>query len=165
MSRRVVLAVALAVVLVAAIAAGVYFFFQTQAPETPDMGNLRIAISTPDYEFVDNENAGELLVVTGNVTNRYDGARKHIRVQGNLFDASGNVLKKSTAFAGNTLTTEELQTLPLAEIGNELTNRKGDNNLNSGVSPDEKLPFTVVFSNLPDAMDELSVEVLESAAQ
>ena len=82
-----------------------------------------------------------------------------------LFDPSGKILKKSSAFAGNVFKPEELETFSLAKIGKELTNRKGDNNMNQGVDPDEKIPFTVVFSNLPDNMDELSVEVLASTTQ
>jgi|GEM_PF-668947 len=161
LGRRIMWAV-LAVAMLAMLAAGVYFFFMSgdTTPVVQDAGNLRIAISTPDYRFVTNEKAGELLVVTGMVTNRYDHSRKSIQVQGNLYDTSGTLIRKSTAYAGNTFAPDALKTYDLVQIETELTNRKGD-----GVTPEGKIPFTVVFSNLPENMDELSVEVIASVKE
>jgi len=61
------------------------------------------------------------------------------------------------------LTDAELTTLDLERINERLNNRMGDGNLNADIAPGEEIPFTVVFSNLPENMYEFTVEVVQSA--
>jgi predicted Zn finger-like uncharacterized protein len=133
-------------------------------PAATDQGNLQMEmIATPSYQFVENEAAGELLVITGTVTNRYDHPRSNILVKGTLYDAAGKVIVTSTAYTGNMLTDAELATLELDLINERLNNRTGDDNLNVDIAPGKEIPFTVVFANLPENMHEFTVEVVQSA--
>ncbi len=142
-------------------------FFRAPPKEVPvevdPMGNLQIEmIRNPEYAFVVNNSAGELLVVTGHVTNRYDQPRSHIQVKATIYDAAGAVVVTSEAYCGNKLLDSDLSVLDLETINRRLTNRGGDASANVGVKPGARVPFTVVFSNLPENIDEMTVEVVAS---
>jgi pilus assembly protein FimV len=146
--------------------AGITFF--GAPPEVPEMvdptGRLRIEmVQNPEYAFVANESAGELLVVTGHVTNRYDQPRSHIQVQATIYDATGEIVATSVAYCGNMLSDSDLSGLDMETINRRLSNREGDANANVNVQPGGRVPFTVVFNNLPDNIDEMTVEVVASA--
>lgn len=133
-------------------------------PAVTDLGNLQIEMSAnPAYKFVENETAGEILVITGNVVNRYDHPRGNIVVKGTLYDNAGTVIATSSAYGGNMFTDSELSTLDMESINERLNNRTGDDNLNADIAPGQKIPFTVVFSSLPEDMYEFTTEVVQSA--
>ncbi len=165
--------IVLILLLVLAIAAAGYFYLQgTRAPEPPETpapvgvadpdGKLQIAISTPEYMFINNETVGELMVVTGNVTNRYGQARAQIRVKGNIYDGDGALIQSSeTVFAGVVLEQDALATLSLSEIMSGLSRPDTEGTV---VNPDASMPFMVAFASLPDAAQELNVEVVASSS-
>jgi len=97
------------------------------------------------------------------VTNRYDHPRSNILVKGTLYNSAGKVIATSSAYSGNMFTDTELSTLELKTIKERLNNRMGDNSLNTNVAPGKKIPFTVVFSDLPEDINELTVEVVQSS--
>jgi len=145
--------------------AGIKFFRAPKdVPVVVDpMGKLQIEmIRNPEYAFVVNDSAGELLVVTGHVTNRYDQPRSHMQVKATIYDAAGAVVVTSGAYCGNMLSDSDLSALDLETINRRLANRGGDANANVGVKPGARVPFTVVFSNLPENIDEMTVEVIAS---
>lgn len=145
--------------------AGIKFFgAPKEVPEMVDpSGKLQIEmIRNPEYAFVVNDSAGELLVVTGHVTNRYDQPRSHIQVKATIYNAAGKVVVTSGAYCGNMLSDSDLSVLDLETINRRLTNRGGDANANVGVKPGARVPFTVIFSNLPENIDEMTVEVVAS---
>ena len=141
------------------------------APPTPpvvkeqvkDLGNLQMEIvATPAYKFVENKTSGELLIINGNVTNRYDHPRSNVQVKGTLYNNAGKVIISSAVYCGNMFTDAELTDLDMKTIEGRLNNRMGDNQMNSGVKPGQSVPFTVIFKNLPQDMDEFAVEVTAS---
>jgi len=162
-----VLITAIILIVLGAIAVGGYmFFFGEKEPAVIDQGNLQIEmIPNPDYRFVNNEAAGELLVVTGDVTNRYDQPRSFIQVKANLFNPAGQVIRSETAFAGNMIADPDLSSQTLENLNTQLANRRGDNDANVAVAPGQSVPFMVVFGNLPENMSEFNVEVTTSAAE
>ncbi|MFO8111148.1 MAG: DUF3426 domain-containing protein [Desulfosalsimonadaceae bacterium] len=157
-----------------AIAVGGYFYMQgSQAPAPPETsapvgavdpdGKLQIAISTPDYQFVNNENVGELMVVTGSITNRYGHSRDRIQVRGNLYDSDGEQIQSSApVYAGVVYETDALATMTLTEIENGLSRPAEDTA--AQVAPEASMPFMVAFADLPEAAEELNVEVVASSA-
>ena len=60
------------------------------------------------------------------------------------------------------LSNQELSSLDLIAINARLKNSTGASNMNVGVKPGRSVPFMAVFSNLPDGVDEYSVEVAGS---
>ncbi|MDA8404162.1 MAG: zinc-ribbon domain-containing protein [Desulfobacteraceae bacterium] len=132
--------------------------------QVKDMGNLQMEmIATPAYKFVENKTSGELLIITGNVTNRYDHPRSNVQVKGTLYNNAGKVIISSAVYCGNMFTDEELTDLDMKTIEGRLNNRMGDNQSNSGVKPGQSVPFTVIFKNLPADMGEFTIEVTASA--
>ena len=163
-----VLVTLIALIILGALAYGgyMYFFGPEKGPAVMDQGNLQIEmILNPDYRFVNNETAGELLVVTGDVTNRYDQPRSFIQVKSNLFNPAGQVIRSESVFAGNMISDSDLSSLNLETLKTKLANRRGDDNANVGLSPDQSVPFMVVFGNLPENMEEFNVEVVSSAQE
>ncbi|MFO7839815.1 MAG: DUF3426 domain-containing protein, partial [Desulfosalsimonadaceae bacterium] len=157
-----------ALVVLLMIGGGAYLYFTGQ--EIPgfgqhsaeESGKMRIAVSSPDYRIVENEQEGRLLVVSGTVTNRYDHSRRHILVRANLIDGNGNRIGRAAAYSGNTFEDSQLKTLDMESINERLARMKGEGGANAGVRPGQSLPYMVVFSNLPPNMESLTVEVLSS---
>jgi len=166
--KKILIPLILLIAVGAIIYAGIQIFGgKEDAPVPPaviDQGKLQIEmIANPDYKFVENKVFGEILVITGDVTNRYDHPRSNIQVKGILYDSAGKDIVASSAYCGNMLADSDLTSLELKTINERLGNRKGDRNLNVGIEPGKKIPFTIVFSNLPEAINELTVEVVQSA--
>jgi predicted Zn finger-like uncharacterized protein len=131
--------------------------------EVKDLGNLQMEmISTPEYQFITNKTSGEILVINGTVTNRYDHPRSNVQVKGTLYNNAGKVIISSVVYCGNMFTAAELTDLDIAAIEGRLGNRMGDNQINSSIMPGMSVPFTVVFKNLPQDMDEFTAEVAAS---
>lgn len=137
--------------------------FQSEPEDTA--GNLKIA-PVPESviaEFLDTPGAGRLCVIRGQVRNAYDHPRSFIRVAAKLYDRNKTVAKTETVFAGNVLSRAELTSQEFAAISARLKNKAGANNQNTGVKPGAAIPFMVVFENLPNNLDEYSVEVVGSS--
>jgi hypothetical protein len=136
--------------------------FQSQPEDTA--GNLKMAPLAENLsaEFIDNPGAGRLCVVKGQVRNNYDHPRSAIRVTAKLYTKDKALAKTTTVFAGNVLSNQELTTQDLAAIAARLKNKDGANNTNVGVKPGRAIPFMAVFDNLPNNLDEYSVEVAGS---
>jgi hypothetical protein len=109
--------------------------------------------------FVENKASGTLFVVTGKVRNDFPSPRSYIEVVGRPFSSGRKPAGVESVFCGNSLTDEELTSLPSDRIKNILHARAGRNNSNIDVRPGKVLPYMIVFDNLPDQLDELSVEV------
>ena len=127
-------------------------------------GGLKLALVPEGIaaEFVANSSAGMLCVVKGQVRNSYNHPRSGMRVTVKLYAAGNTVVKTATVFAGNLLSNQELSSLDLIAINARLKNSTGASNMNVGVKPGRSVPFMAVFSNLPDGVDEYSVEVAGS---
>ena len=133
------------------------------SPADPE-GNLEIAISSPDYRFVSNVDAGEILVASGSVTNRYDHPRREILVQGNLYGPEGERIDSSSpVFAGILFETEELEVLSLSEMESTLA-APGAMVRQSPVAAGQEMPFMVIFPQVPPDAVEMDVEVVSSTA-
>jgi len=120
--------------------------------EAPEEG--RIVIKNPLAAFYQNKEAGELFVVTGEAVNSYRKARASIHVKVSVFGKNGVVLTQKTAYCGNRLSKEQLETLPMAKIDAIMNNGFGDSLSNLGVKPGQAISFVVAIPNVPkDAVD------------
>ena len=111
--------------------------------EFPDHGQVRSFLRK-------NKNAGEILIFTGLVTNKYDKRVSFIRIKGRLEDAEGNISAEREAYAGNILSDDELVTLPINEIQTRLAIKGGQNGSNMNVDAGREVPFMLVFDKLPE---------------
>ena len=110
--------------------------------------------------FVTNSSAGALFVITGRVENPSKIAYSHIEVRGALITKGKEEAKTKTAFCGNIITEEMLKTGNISDINKLLAVKAGAHNTNVNIKPGASVPFMVVFSDLPDKLQNFTVKVL-----
>ena len=118
-----------------------------------------ITLRSIKAEYVVNKEAGELFVVRGEAVNNYKKPRASIQIKVALLGAGGASLKTKTAFCGNSLSNEQLVSIPLAKIEEVMNNQFGDSLANLGVKPGNAIPFVVVVSGVPKESTDFSVQV------
>jgi pilus assembly protein FimV len=132
-------------------------------PKVPDpKGNLKIETLDVNSRFILNIKAGKLFIITGKVKNGYSDNRRFISVIGKLFTKGKKIVKTETVFCGNVLSDIELSNMEFEAIKKRLSNRYGDNRSNFQVEPGKQLPFMIVFSDLPDNLEEFAIEAAGS---
>ncbi len=108
--------------------------------------------------FIENREAGELLVISGAARNEYQKPRAALQVKVTVFDASGQSVAVKTAYCGNMLTDEQLKSLPLDKIEATMANQFGDSLVNMEVAPGKTIPFVVVLAAIPKGAKDFGVE-------
>lgn len=124
------------------------------------VGQIRLA--DLQGSFVQNEEAGQLFVISGQATNEFSEARSAIALKGVLYDGTGNPLLQQTVFAGNYLKEEGLRRMSFSDIQESMNNQFGDSLSNLNVAPGKSIPFTIVFRDLPPNLSEFTVEIADS---
>jgi len=109
--------------------------------------------------FVSNTAAGTLFVITGRVDNPTPFSFKHIEVQGTLSTKEISAAQTKTAFCGNIITEDMLKSGSLAEMAKLLEIKEGDHNSNAEIKPGTGIPFMIVFSDLPEKLQNFNVKV------
>ena len=112
-------------------------------------------------EWVQNQQVGRLYIIQGRVKNDYKSSRSYIRVTGRVYANGRKFQRAAKAYCGNIVPTDELASLPLADIQQKLNNRMGLDNTNVNVAPGQEVPFMVVFGDLPPDIElqEFAVEI------
>ncbi|MBW1746391.1 MAG: zinc-ribbon domain-containing protein [Deltaproteobacteria bacterium] len=131
-------------------------------PEVQDAGNLKIHTFDINNKFVENSKIGKLFVITGKAKNGYSDARSYISITGILYTKGKILSKTKTVYCGTILSELELQNMDLDAINNRLSNRFGDNKSNIKVKAEAIISFMVVFADLPENLDEFTIEVAGS---
>ncbi|GAM11848.1 hypothetical protein OR1_04166 [Geobacter sp. OR-1] len=121
-----------------------------------------ISIRNTRSEFIRNRDSGELLVIKGEVVNVFKKPRASIQLKATVYDAKGGALTSKSVYCGNSLTQEQLSTLPMTKIDGVMANQFGDSLSNLGVQPGKAIPFVVVFSNIPKESGEFGLEIVGS---
>ena len=140
------------------------FFSKPVPSKVQDPGNFKIKPFDISSRFVDNTKIGKIFIITGKVKNEYPTARGSIQVIGKLHTKDKAMSKAETVFCGNILSDIDLANADLSTIQGRLQNRSGDNGTNLKVAPGDAISFMVVFSNLPDNLEEFTLEVKASVA-
>ncbi len=128
-------------------------------------GNLAITPleKTVTAKFVENDGAGKLFVVRGQVLNEYDHPRSFIKITAKLYQKGNKLIKTAEVYCGNVIAEQDLAGMEFSAISRRLQNRFGDRRTNLKVRSGKALPFMIVFNQLPENLDEYTVEVAESA--
>jgi len=161
-----------AIVLVVALAGfGVYFFSGPKAFSSVGLGFLvdwygdrggeegNISLRNVSAGYTTNKNAGELFVVRGEAVNNYKKPRASIQVKVSVTGPGGAVLVSKSAYSGNSLSAEQLNTLPMEKIEEVMNNQFGDSLANLGLKPGSAIPFVVVVSSVPKDASDYTVQV------
>ena len=157
--------------------AGLGFYFFKEGPEALDrlgIGFLAewlgmegreeamISLEKVNGAYLVNAESGEVFVVRGEAVNNYRKPRAAIQVRGALLGAGGQVLVQKVAYCGNSLTDEQIASLPFARIEAAMANQFGDSLANLGVQPGKRIPFVIVIAGVPKEAVDYSVEVVGS---
>ncbi len=141
------------------------FLSKESSSKIQDPGNFKIKPFDISSRFIDNTKIGKLFVITGKAKNEYPTARGAIQVIGKLYTKDKAMAKAETVFCGNIISDMDLANAEQPTIQKRLQNPSGDNDTNLKVAPNDAVPFMLVFSNLPDNLDEFTLEVTASVAK
>lgn len=110
--------------------------------------------------FVSNDTAGELFIITGRIENPSAIPYRYIQVKGILITKGKVETSVQTVFCGNIIADDVLKIGNISDINKQLTVREGAHDSNLTVKPGGSVPFMLVFSNLPDNLENFTVEVI-----
>ena len=130
---------------------------QVMKTEVKEVGE--ISVDNISSMFIDNTRHGKLFIITGTVKNEFSESRKYIKIQGSLFSSGKTLAKEVTVYGGNVISDQDLSEMSLTDINQRLSNRFGDNKSNFDVKPGTSIPFMVVFADLPESLEEFTIEV------
>jgi hypothetical protein len=131
-------------------------------PKEKDVaGNLKIIPlgGTIAARFVNDSQGNPRFVIHGKIKNDYDHPRSFIKITGKIYQKGGKLAKTETVFCGNVLSDSELTGMKIAAINKRLHNRFGDKKSNLKVKTGKAIPFMIVFDELPQNLDEYTIEV------
>ncbi len=114
--------------------------------------------------FLENDHIGQIFVVEGEVRNDSPSPVSFVLVEGKLYSVDAKIYQNQKAYCANIMTRDELGKQSVAEIQNRMMNREGKDLANVHIPPKAKVPFQVVFHNLPglNQLSDYSVEVVGS---
>jgi len=133
-------------------------------PKVQDPGNLKLTTYDINSKFVDNATVGKLFVVSGKVKNGYAENRGMITLEGKIFSTGKVPVNSEKVYCGNVMSDLELANLEWDKIKERLVNRLGDNRSNVKIEPGQSIPFMVVFSGLPEDLEEFTIEMTGSTS-
>jgi predicted Zn finger-like uncharacterized protein len=150
----------IAVIAVLVISVLGYLGYSTYSPTkeaaAPETG--KISVLAVKAAFIENDKAGELLVISGEALNEYPKPRAAIQVKVTVYNAVGQSVATKTAYGGNPLTEEQLEILPLDKIEAAMANQFGDSLANMEVASGKAVPFVVVLANLTKGAKDFGVQ-------
>ncbi len=123
----------------------------------------RWTIMDVSSKFIENKHVGRLFVITGNAKNNYPDPRGKMRIRCKLYNKKRILAKQDSVYAGVIISEEELRTGSVEKIKKRLSTPQESIDTVIYSLPEKKLPFMVVFSDLPKDLDEFSFETLSSA--
>jgi hypothetical protein len=138
------------------------FISEYLKPQAQDPGNLKLTTHDINSRFIDNANIGKLFVITGKVKNEYTENRGMVSIIGKVFSSGKVQVNEQTVYCGNVMSDLELSNLEWDKIQARLANRLGDNRSNVKIESGKSIPFMVVFSGLPDDLEEFTIEITGS---
>jgi len=131
--------------------------------EQPAQPIVTIMDSVQAY-YLENAHSGQVLVIEGEVLNESSKPVSFVMIEGKLFSNNDTVAQIQRCYVGNTLTRKEIANLKLSEIQDRIMYREGKNMKNVRIPPAGKVPFMLVFHNLPEmsTLSNYSVNVISS---
>ena len=110
--------------------------------------------------YRDNQNAGRLFIIQGEVVNLSAVTQTSILVQGRLNDINNNPARQAVIYAGPVFSPEDLRELTLAQIQAALSQPQDAHGQPYLLAPQGSLPFMIVLGNLPDNISDYTVDVV-----
>jgi predicted Zn finger-like uncharacterized protein len=129
-------------------------------PHKTEKAAVTILQSMQAY-FLENDHIGQLFVVEGEIRNDSPAPVSFVLVEGKLYSIDTKIYQNQKAYCGNVMSRGDLTKQTVAEIQNRMMNREGKDLMNVHIPAKAKIPFQVVFHNLPglNQLSDYSVEV------
>lgn len=121
----------------------------------------KILFSTINSKFIENNKSGRLFIVTGEIRNGKDFAQKLIRLEGKLLTKGQVIDKTESTYAGVNLNSRQLTEIAIADI-KKYTNSPTGIVDSVKTLPGMTAPFIIVFSDLPEIIEDIIIEVVSS---
>ena len=134
---------------------------QEQAPADP--GVKRLSFAGVKGAFVRTEDGKQRFVIRGEIINNYPEGRRFIQVKASILDEKGRNVRSRTAYAGNVFSQGELVGETLTSLEKGMQRRAGKENRNAAIASGGRIPFMVVFQDLPKDISEFTVEAVGSS--
>ena len=124
---------------------------------------VTIMDSTHAY-FLENAHAGQVFVVEGEVSNESSKPVSFVLIEGKLYTTNNQIAQTQRCYPGNLIPRNELGQMNVTDIQNRMMNREGKDLINVNIAPGKRIPFMLVFHNLPemDALGDYSIEVVSA---
>jgi predicted Zn finger-like uncharacterized protein len=122
-------------------------------------------LDTTQAFFLENSHAGgQIFVVEGEVANESNKPISFILLEGKLYTTNNQIAQTQRCYSGNTMNRDELTRLSVTDIQNRMMNREGKNLMNVHIPPAKRIPFMLVFHNLPElsVLGDYSIEVISA---
>ncbi|MBP8645523.1 MAG: zinc-ribbon domain-containing protein [Syntrophobacteraceae bacterium] len=157
----------------ALLAGGVAYFLTgspSKTPPGPSSSPTEIKepvvsiLDTTHAYFLDNLHVGQIFVVEGEIVNESSKPVSFVLLEGKLYKRDNKVAQSQRCYAGNSMNRKELVQFNATELQNRMMNREGKDLSNVNIQPSRRVPFMLVFHNLPDMdlLGDYSVEVVSS---
>jgi predicted Zn finger-like uncharacterized protein len=120
-------------------------------------------VETRGY-FVENQEAGQLFVIQGRVRNEFSKPLRWIHLRAKIYTSDGQTAREVDFYAGNILSSQQLQSMPLEELLAFVQNQPATKDQAQEIGSRQEVSFTVPFGDLPELtqLSDYSVEILAS---
>ena len=125
-----------------------------------DPGTNNLSFEEIVGAFVDGPDNGRLFVIRGFVRNNYPQKKHSILLTASILNKKGNTVLKQNAYAG--IKTKDEQLSAMSELERSELIKRGDRE--TFVEPGSRIPFLIVFDNLPDNVKEFEVGAISASS-
>ncbi len=134
---------------------------QERAPADP--GVKRLSFADVKGAFVRTEAGKQRFVIRGEIINNYPEGRRFIQVKASILDEKGRNVRSRAAYAGNVFSQGELVDETMTSLEKGMQRRAGNANGNAAIASGDRIPFMIVFQDLPKDISEFTVEAVGSS--
>ncbi|MCF8045713.1 MAG: zinc-ribbon domain-containing protein [Desulfarculaceae bacterium] len=124
----------------------------------PEAANITLDNQSINGRFASNESEGKLFIITGRAANKSAFPVSHLQVEGTLITKGDVTARTKQVYCGNMIPEETLKTAEISSIDKLLSKKGGENGSNKNIRPNGSIPFMIVFSKLPDNLENFSVK-------
>ena len=123
-----------------------------------DPGTKNLSFEEIVGAFVDSPDNSRFFVIRGFVRNNYSKIKHSILLTASILDNNGNNILKQNSYAG--IKTKDEQLSAMSELERSELIKKGDRE--TFVEPGSRIPFLMIFDNLPNNVEEFTVEFISA---
>lgn len=125
---------------------------QTGGTLTPDPDSIQVkSLTRQDGKFV--------YTVRGEIRNNSQSGVGMIQVEAQFRNTSGEIVATSNAYCGNIFDDAQIITGDLEKLRSDLQNELGQSLSNSGIQPEQSIPFLIVLEDPPAGISNVTVSI------